>query len=136
MSRFEAIEKDIRQININGKNQGINPIHTHFPKHNPFQDIAKIIRPDNPTDEGLKNYIQDNKITIKNLLDEIRQPNSEKPIQYETIDYQKAYLLLYFPYYIENIYSELSILQKKVSWKDFRIISVSISLDVDQHQNI
>ncbi|MGV8109176.1 tetratricopeptide repeat protein [Methanospirillum sp.] len=112
LSRFEAIEEDIKHININGKIHQKNPIQTNFPNHNPFQDLAKIIRPDNPTNEGLKKYIQDNEITIKKVVDEIKKPNYEVPIQYNTIDYQKAYLLLYFPYYIENIYSELSILKK------------------------
>jgi tetratricopeptide (TPR) repeat protein len=110
---FAEIEIDIEKLNVPGRlKDGKKPIQTVFPDHNPYLQIASVITPEEPTHLGLQKYTEENIHFIKQLIHDLRDPQLKKAIQYESSDFQRAYLLLYFPYYIETLYHELCALKK------------------------
>ena len=83
-----------------------------FSKHNPYQSIISFLQKSDSCEHITRNeYLN----TLQPSLSRLKQAFSRKDVpdiedEYNEREFQKAYLVRYFPFYIETIYRELGVL--------------------------
>jgi len=87
-------------------------LESSFPEHDPYSHILNLLSKKNGSTE-LENLLESHADSLNALIHGFNQSDLQISNEYNDIALQEAYLLYYYPYYIETVYRELLQLDKK-----------------------
>lgn len=87
-------------------------LESSFPEHDPYSHIQNILSQENGSPD-LEALLEAHAAALNTLIHGFNQSKLQISNEYNDKSLQEAYLLYYYPYYIETVYRELLQLDKK-----------------------
>ena len=105
LQRFQEVD-ELREIIDNFTSISVKV--SDFPPHDPYPHLFNILVPGYNQNPGkLPEFLEIKKGAFKHLIDTYSGGNLDITEHYNDEDFQAAYILYYYPYYLETIYREL-----------------------------